>query len=115
MKACSKARSMTSSISMDTISPPGNASVILSFLSVYSHRRRRREAAEGADAADAVPGVFGRGRLTLAFVAFLEARDEELLGQGGQHHPAGLAIVHHLVGVVEIDHLGDGAGLGGVV
>ena len=56
--------------------------------SVHPHRRRRRELAERPDAADAVPRVFVVRLLALAFVAFQEARDEELLGQRRQHHAA---------------------------
>src|SRR5262245_1276346 len=97
MKACSKALWITSSISMDTIHLLAMPWLRAALVLVYPHRRRGCKAVEGADAADAVPGVLCRGGLALAFVALLKAGNEEFLGEGGQHHPAGLAVVHHLI------------------
>ncbi len=48
-------------------------------------------------------GYLMYGCFALALVALEEAGHEELLGQGGQLHAAGLAVADDLVGVVEID------------
>src|SRR5262245_51903519 len=84
-------------------------------LSVHPDRRRRRELADRPHAADAVPRELLVGRFALALVALGEARHEELLGQGRQQDAAGLAVVHHLVVVVEVHHLGGRPRLWGVV
>ena len=49
--------------------------------------------------------------LTHAFIAFHEAWHEELLRQRRQHHSPFLAVFDHLVVIVEINHLDDGAGV----
>ena len=60
--------------------------------SIHPHRRLRRDPAPGFYAADAVPGVFGVGLFALAFVAFEEAGDEELFGEGGELDAAAVAV-----------------------
>src|SRR5438552_18987454 len=76
-------------------------------VSVYPDRRARRKPAEGPYAADAVPGVLLIRRLALAFIAFQEARHEELLRQRRQHDAAGLAVRDHFIRIVKIHDLQD--------
>ena len=70
---------------------------------------RALELSQQAQVGHPVPRV-GLDRLgALALVALEEARHEELSGQGGEHHPAGLAVVDRPLGVVGVDELEDGA------
>src|SRR5207248_262665 len=85
------------------------------FSLIHPDRRRRRGDVVRPHAADAVPWVLDIRPLALALVALGEARHEELLGEGGEQHPTRLAVRHFLGIVVEIDHLGHGARLGGMI
>src|SRR5260370_29330351 len=82
---------------------------------IHPYRRRGRETVVGADAADAVPWKCLIGRFALAFVALLEPRHEEFLGQRGQHDPTSLTVFDNFVGIVKIHDLNDGAGLRSVI
>src|SRR5262245_3632005 len=88
--------------------PDAGAPGLSVVVSIHPHRRRRREGAERLHPRDAVPGVLRRRRLPHPLVPLHEARHEELLRQGRQHHPALLAVADHLVVVVEVHHLDDG-------
>ena len=94
---------------------PRRGSPAAGCCSIHADGRRRSECAERPDTAHAVPRIEIARRLALALVPLEEARHEELLRQGRQHHAAGVAVVDDAVGVIRIHHLQHGPRLRRVV